>query len=88
MAMCNVCERGIDTGLMVQHFAMCDDDLAGGSVSSYGPDDGERWDYYTVTLDAGRISYSPVICGDCLIELDKCGHGNDLRHKPSKKRRV
>ena len=88
MAMCNVCEMRIDTGLSVPHFAMCDDDLQGGSVSPYSPDDGERWDYYTVTLDAGRISYSPVMCGDCLIELDKCGHGYDLRHKRSKKARV
>lgn len=44
-----------------------------------------RWDYYTVTLDNGKITYSPVICGDCLIELEKCGHGYDLRQE--KKRR-
>lgn len=69
------------------HFAMCDDDLAGGGRSSYAPDDGTRWDYYTVTLDKGRISYSPVICGDCLIELETCGHGSDLRQKTKTGRR-
>ena len=36
-------------------------------------DNTTRWDYYTVTLDKGRISYSPVMCGDCLVPLGTCG---------------
>jgi hypothetical protein len=76
--MCGVC----DMRIFRDHFSMCEDDLAGGGRSSYAPDDEKiRWDYYTVTLDKGRISYSPVICGDCLIELEQCGHGYDLRRK-------
>jgi len=58
----------------------------------------KNWDYYTVTLEnkssgagvvGGAITYSPVICGDCLTELDTCAHGYDLRrNKPSKKGKV
>lgn len=36
MALCNVCDRRIDTGLVVKHYALCDDDLVGGSSAPYG----------------------------------------------------
>ena len=36
MALCNVCDRRIDTELMVKHYALCDDDLVGGSSAPYG----------------------------------------------------
>jgi hypothetical protein len=36
MALCSVCDRRIDTDLMVKHYALCDDDLRGGLSSPYG----------------------------------------------------
>ena len=81
MSKCGACGGSYSNKTLTPHAYVCDDDLAGGSRSPYSPEDETRWDYYTVTLDKGRISYSPVICGDCLIELERCGHGSDIRHK-------
>jgi len=41
VALCNVCDMRIDTDLMVKHFALCDDDLRGGSSVPYGIEEGE-----------------------------------------------
>jgi hypothetical protein len=41
MALCNVCDRRIDTDLMVKHYALCDDDLRGGLSVPYGIEEGE-----------------------------------------------
>jgi hypothetical protein len=58
--------------------------------------EGEGFNFYTVTLNnrdlgngatGGAITYSPVMCGDCLIELDLCGHGHDLRREKKKGKR-
>ena len=32
------------------------------------------YNYYTVTLDKGRITYGEVMCGDCLVPLNECSH--------------
>ena len=45
MATCNVCEMRIDNDLMTKHFAICDDDLQGGSVSPYSPEQETAYDY-------------------------------------------
>jgi hypothetical protein len=36
MALCNVCDTRIDTDLMVKHYALCNNDLVGGSSVPYG----------------------------------------------------
>lgn len=33
--MCNVCDMKIDTDLMVKHYALCDNDLIGGTSVPY-----------------------------------------------------
>ncbi len=44
----------------------------------------EGYNYYTVTLNnkkleggatGGSVTYSPVMCGDCLVPLSDCTHG-------------
>lgn len=43
------------------------------------------YNYYTVTLDKGRITYSDVMCGDCLVPLNECAHKIEI--KPTKRRK-
>lgn len=42
MATCDVCDMRIDTDLMVKHYALCDDDLVGGTPMPYNPDQEEE----------------------------------------------
>jgi hypothetical protein len=42
VAMCDVCDMRIDTDLMVKHYAICDDDLAGGSSMPYNIEEEEE----------------------------------------------
>jgi hypothetical protein len=48
------------------------------------------YDYYTVTLNnkdlgngatGGAITYSPVMCGECLTPLTECAHNYILRQE-------
>ena len=48
------------------------------------------YNYYTVTLNnkqlnngatGGKITYSAVMCGDCLAPLAECSHSYILRQK-------
>ena len=43
MATCDVCDMRIDTDLMVKHYALCDDDLVGGTRLPYNPSEEEEW---------------------------------------------
>lgn len=41
------------------------------------------YNYYTVTLNKGRITYGEVMCGDCLVPLNECAHQTEV--KPTKR---
>jgi hypothetical protein len=51
------------------------------------------FNYYTVTLDnrdlgngarGGTLTYSPVMCGDCLVPLNECAHSYYLRQEKTR----
>ena len=43
----------------------------------------KEYNFYTVTLDKGRITYSDVMCGDCLVPVNNCAHQSEV--KPNKR---
>ena len=52
------------------------------------------YNFYTVTLNntrtesgitGGRIDYSPVFCGDCLVPLNECGHESESKQTRGRK---
>lgn len=50
----------------------------------------EGFDYrfeFPICHDCVRNKGREVICGDCLIELERCGHGSDIRHKSKTRRK-
>ena len=86
MPRCGVCGGGISL-TVVPHAELCDDDIKAKPINHLRQENKMKdYNYYTVTLDKGRITYGEVMCGDCLVPLNECAH--QQTEQTNKRRKV